>query len=329
MPRKKGVSYPRGPKIPLAKRRQWLERHESGEPLNQIAQKQGYNVRTVTTNVERARQERDFEFAQREQLREALRRHQEDMISQLRRFREAVQAPSAELLIQPIDIGLEDLNGSPELMSRRVIDLGPLTDLGQAVSIECIKGIPSEMCLVEEGYFPGIALREHLPKDPLWRVLDEWKEALLEVFKARAVFNRFLWKWAEDRLHLKVIGSHREPGPHLTTGAIFVLRVGATKRALGDVENAMPWTLQERGGELEAVGGPYSMIVARHLEHSIKEEFLTTLEAVSNTEQAHMAANTYKRLEQHTNQVHRSIDEYVFLHHIPGRCRLCKKLGGQ
>ena len=77
---------PRRAKISAAQRREWLERYERGERQDELAKKAGVNPRTVRDRIERARLERDFELAQREQLREALRSHQKDMLDLLERI---------------------------------------------------------------------------------------------------------------------------------------------------------------------------------------------------------------------------------------------------
>ncbi len=93
--------------ISVVERRNWLENHEKGRALDEIAREVRRDQRTVKTNVERARLERDFEGAEREQLREALRSHQADMLAQLERLMHAVQMP--DLTFRPVlspDLGL-------------------------------------------------------------------------------------------------------------------------------------------------------------------------------------------------------------------------------
>ncbi len=104
--------------ISVVERRNWLEDHEKGRALDEIAREVRRDQRTVKTNVERARLERDFEGAEREQLREALRSHQADMLAQLERLMHAVQMP--DLTFRPVmspDFGLESLLSPKELRS--------------------------------------------------------------------------------------------------------------------------------------------------------------------------------------------------------------------
>ena len=71
---------PKKPKISSGERRKWLERSENGDPIIGIAEGSGRDVRSVRAHIEKARLERNFEYAQRDQLRDALQGHQQDML---------------------------------------------------------------------------------------------------------------------------------------------------------------------------------------------------------------------------------------------------------
>ena len=112
-------------KIASGVRRNWLTLSEQGESTEKIAKDAGRDIRTVRDHIERSRLERDFEAAQREQLREALRAHQQDMMALLGRVRGAVHVP--DLLFNDavgLDYGLEDLWGLADLAKNRESALG-------------------------------------------------------------------------------------------------------------------------------------------------------------------------------------------------------------
>ena len=121
--------------ISAVQRRNWLEDHERGRPLEVIAKEAKRDQRTVKTNVERARLERDFEGAQREQLREALRCHQEDMLALLSRLRQAVHAPELAFnqVVAP-DFGLESLLNPEDLHRNLDVALGPAVSAPEGTS---------------------------------------------------------------------------------------------------------------------------------------------------------------------------------------------------
>ena len=54
-----------------------------------------------------------------------------------------------------------------------------------------------------------------------------------------------------------------------------------------------------------------------------------TIAAMAGREEVQAAAQSFSTLQDRTGRVHDALDEYLLIHHIPGRCGLCKKLGGQ
>ena len=65
-------------------RLEWLKRHERGETPPQIAETDGFDVRTVRKHVELARLERDVRQARTEVLRNALEGHYGDLLDTVR-----------------------------------------------------------------------------------------------------------------------------------------------------------------------------------------------------------------------------------------------------
>ena len=89
----------RKPTIPPAKRRQWLERHEHGERQDEIARKDGVNPRTVSEQIQRARQEREAGEVRAGLLLDAYQRHFEDMLAVAQEVRERSNIPNPNGLL--------------------------------------------------------------------------------------------------------------------------------------------------------------------------------------------------------------------------------------
>ena len=124
---------PKGSKIAIGARRNWLDRSEGGKPIPEIAKEAGRDVRTVREHIERAHLERDFDVAQRDQLREALRDHQRDMLTLLQNLKDSVYVPDlADNTISGIDYGLEDLWGPSDLArNREIVVAAPRSGVGR------------------------------------------------------------------------------------------------------------------------------------------------------------------------------------------------------
>ncbi len=69
----------RKPRIPPGKGREWLEKTESGTPVQEISVKEYYDSRTIKKHIRQAQQEREAHQARAIVLRGALEKHYEDL----------------------------------------------------------------------------------------------------------------------------------------------------------------------------------------------------------------------------------------------------------
>ena len=348
MSRARRPELPREAKIPPAERREWLRRHEEGGTFVSIAREARRNPRTVTAHIEKARLERDFESAQSGQLREALRSHQQDMQELLRGLQQCIHVPDHRVDFSP-GCGLENLVEPEQFHNYSEAGIGPLwtaprgsQDRYPMTSIRSSKNPhaitmtrdldgPKEVKITEEGTRLWRALKEHIGRDPLWRHLSDWKSSLLRELLARADLNRATLKEAEEQFELKVVlNSPVDPKePHLTHSFVPWLRTQVTRRALGEPVNISEQIqpTQSRRGDLVLHDGTE---IVRRIEYNQNDmvQLLKTFEAVVDIEETKTAAKTYKDLLDSTQRVQDAVEEHLLIHHIPGRCRLCKKLGG-
>ena len=328
---------PRISKIAAGERRNWLERSEGGEAILRIAKSVGRDVRTVRQHIEKGRLERDFEVAQREQLRDALRAHQQDMLSLLKDLKDSVYVPElAYVEIVGLDFGLEDLWEPSDLARNRerilrprpsTVENGPDDD-ESAASVKVIRDVngPQDVQLTSESSRLGRALKEHIRQDPLWRHVATWRNALMEEFQRRAELNRAIRKKAEEVFGLAVSWRREPQEPCLSPGTIWWTRTRLTNIALGNYVPAVDEEIRETSpGSLET---KYGQLLTQGLEEP-KTHIEHIIAAMSGHGEVNAAAQSFNNLQAITTNVHNAIDEYLLIHHIPGRCSLCKKLGGQ
>ncbi|MFC1944250.1 hypothetical protein ACFLX5_01955 [Chloroflexota bacterium] len=93
--------------IPITEKRGWLQRFESGESEAYIARNDRRNIRTVKKGIEEARNERDIQLARSEILRDALRRHQDQLMANVRDILSAIEPTQS-------NIQLKDVENRPE-----------------------------------------------------------------------------------------------------------------------------------------------------------------------------------------------------------------------
>lgn len=327
---------PKKPKILSGERRKWLELSENGDPIIGIAKGSGRDVRSVRAHIEKARMERNFEYAQRDQLRGALQVHQRDMLGLLRDLKGSINVPELDNL-EPVglDFGLEDL-WSPSHLARnqesplphRSIVIDGLNDPRSTAIYKVMRNVngPQEIQLVPEVTRLWRALKEHIRQDPLWRHETAWRSACLDKLNSRAELNRAIRKNAEKIFGLKA-GLRGGPAePWLGPGTIAWIRTRMTNDALGNYVRPFEEDLTETSpGSLRSLYGQDLMV---GIEEP-KDKLQRTLSAMEGSREVAAAAESYKRLQESTKTVHEAIDEYLLIHYITGGCGLCQKLGGQ
>ena len=312
---------PRKPKISPSQRRDWLERHERGERQDEIAKNDKVNPRTVREQLERARLELAFDLAQQEQLREALASHQKDMLDLLKRIKSAVEAPMPAYFTPSPDYGLEDLR-PPQLARQEEAGLR----VSEAVNVLRDGDGPRAIRLIEEDSRLWHALKEHLGvKAPIWHSITDWRRALLEELQARAQLNRAIREKAQQNFNLPIQSDSTHP--YLTPAIVPFIRTEITKRAPGEPATNLADSVTRVDGILHHQGHP----LAENLVDTDRalDNLTATLRAMSGAPEAQAAAQAHRKLEDSSKKACDELEDYLLLHHIPGRCGLCRKLGGQ
>ncbi len=86
---------PKGGAIPTTERRSWLERYEQGASIDTIARESRRTQRTVTAQLDRARQERQHDLVQVDLIRDAYRQHYGDLLEVAEELAERCDSPDS------------------------------------------------------------------------------------------------------------------------------------------------------------------------------------------------------------------------------------------
>ena len=315
---------PRGPKIPSAEARKWLQEHEGGASLDKLAARYRKTKRTVADNIDRARQQRSFELAQQDRLQGAVAGHQDDMLGLVERLGDVVHVLPLESSPDPVDFGLEELLEPPDLLR------ACQASIGKGAAIVRDESGPRSVRLTEEDSRPWDFLRQHLgSKDPIWHYLVDWQRALLDEANARARLNRVIVKKAREVFGLPAALGSAAQDPHLTQALPSLARAEITKRSLGQAATDLRDRVRVQHGALEDIQSNKSLSVHLQPKDAEKavENLVNLVDSLTNTTEAHQAADKYRDLESRTNEARAALEEYGFLRYIRGTCSLCKKLG--
>ena len=94
---------PRGGIISPSLRQEWLNEHDRGKRIDQLAKEAGRTPRTVKDQIARARHERDAHEVRIGLLREAYQRHHQDLLDAAEQIRKRAQTPDALGLLNTND----------------------------------------------------------------------------------------------------------------------------------------------------------------------------------------------------------------------------------
>jgi len=307
--------------ISSSQRKDWLDRHERGEAQDAIAEAEKVNPRTVRGQIERARIERAFESAQQQQLGEALRKHQDDMLDLLKRTRMGIEVPSVN-----IDFGFGEPVDSPD----REFTIPLEAAEGYAVNVIIHGGQPIGIRQAEEESRLWRPLKQHLGnKNPLWHHLADWQRALLKEVQARAALSHAIKKRIEVACGLPVLVQSKEQQPHLTTAIIRLIQTEVANRSLGEPPSDFPARLQASGGSLNDTRTASYLTEYVAEPEKVKYALSGIIRGLVDSDEARGMVRVHQELIDCTRKTRDEMEDYLLLHHIPGRCSLCKKLGGQ
>ena len=308
-------------KISPAQRKDWLDRHEHGERQDAIASADEVNPRTVREQIERARLERAFDAAQQEQLGEALRKHQTDILDLLKRTRMGIEVPTLAT-----DFGFGEPMDSPDREVTLPLEAGE----GHAVTVIIHGGQPIWIHQAEEESRLWRALKQHLGnKNLLWRDIAEWQRTVLKEVQARAALSHAIKKKIEVKCGLPVLVQSTGQQPRLTPAIIRLTQTEVASRSLGELPSDFPARLQANGGSLDDPRTASYLTEYVAEPEKVKDALTEIVGDVVDSAEARDVARVHRELRDCTRRTRDEMEDYLLLHHIPGRCSLCKKLGGQ
>lgn len=322
-------------------RRDWLDRVERGDRVDVIARESNRDTRTINTNVERARRERDFAAAQRDRLRDALNAHQQDLLELLRRVGQSAVVPGLDWVATGTDFGLEDLMDD-EATSRNSEVLvappqyssvdhhkNPLRVPGNlGVTVARDRSGPKEVRFAEEGSKQWLMLLEHInQREALWTGVSSYKTALLEECKARAALNRHIKEKVEAATSLYMLSVNQLRAPCVMASLASMVKGLVTHRALSSPESNTLMQIHVSGPGMLATLG--NRVVAEFVKEpeQVKEHLLAVVEEVTNSPETRRAADTYRSVQHNAGELRDTVEDYLILRYISGSCRICKLLG--
>lgn len=294
-------------------KRQWLQYCDQGKSDKWIANYVKCDVRTVVKGIDEATREREAGAARIQLMKDKIGEHQTALVVVLDGIVSMLELPPYNMEIR------RESNGH----------VAPIPLSGALVKPDA----ENELVLVvhEEDSLKWELLKEHLKGDKLWRMINKWKGPFLEHIKARVALLDTAQRLLEKETGLKLIKSANEVPDKggLFPVAVKVFYELAICQALG-VKNET--NLEERligmpDGYVRSGPGGTEYAYAPGFQDECKEKILVALNKLHNSQEKKQVISSYVEAGKITEETKRVAEEISLMRWLPGRCRVCKRMG--
>jgi len=298
-------------KFSIVVKRKWLEKYEGGKAEATIASESKCDVRTVKNGLEEARRERDAQLARSELLKQALVGHQDTLKSALEGTILSLTVPAKDWAVLSWNRNGESIfNKSDDKMEDSLLEAG-----------KAIEEPSTQADLVQD------MLREHLRNDNLWKILSRREKAFSTHRSQRIVLQRTVVSILKEETGYEMV-DRSILGPFVyshTAGDLFfrmTLRWAFGNKNTDWQDEVIADT------DTGAVKYHFSILAeARGAEEECRKKLLQAFDRMKILPEATQIVDSYKKLEQETLKARRTAEEILVLGLIPGRCRVCRRLG--
>ncbi len=128
---------------------------------------------------------------------------------------------------------------------------------------------------------------------------------------------------------MPVLVQYKEQQPHLTSAIIRLTQTEVANRSLSKPPSDFPARLQVSGGSLDDPRTASYLTEYVAEPQKVKDALTEIVGHLVNSAESRGWARVHQELRDCTRKTRDELEDYLLLHHIPGRCSLCKKLGGQ
>jgi len=294
-------------------KRQWLQYREQGKSDKWIANYVKCDVRTIVKGVDKAIREREAGAARIQLMKDKIGEHQTALVVVLDGIVLMLELPPYNLEIR------KESNGriAPIPLSEALVKPNEENEL-----VLFIQG--------EDSLKWGL-LKEHLKGDKLWRMINKWKGPFLEHIKARVTLLDAAQRLIEEEIGLKLIYNANEVPEKggLFPVAVKVFYELAICQALG-IRNET--NLEERligmpDGFVRSGPGGTEYAYAPGFQDECKEKILVALNKLHNSHEKKQVISSYMGAGKITEETKMVAEEISLMRWLPGRCRVCKRMG--
>ncbi len=294
-----------------ADKNKWLELFEAGKTERRIAADDARcDLRTVRKGIEEARRNREGVVIRRELLKDAFRKHQDDLMAKLDRIMSAITLPPKDLTVLSW-LTSEDLvlTGPPETVDQHAINA------------------KMPLAIASEGALTGL-LKEHLRNDTLWKAIAQFEKVYEAHLKARIALQRKVASILQDTTGYELTDQSGAPLPFLYSNAggwLYSVAVGSAFAPVKSVDVERYIVANSEAGNVTYHGS--ILAEATGCEEQTKAALIRALHEVLCVPEVAPVADTYRTLQDAAAKARQTGDGIKLLNMIPGRCEVCRRLG--
>lgn len=297
-------------KIPLIEMRKWLRQYEQGKSVASIARRVRHDVRTVARGIEQARHETQARAARGEMLKEALQKHQEDLAEVIEALRSAIVLPPSSVVLPTKGSAFQRVSLTGGTAER--------SNSGWTVTLDIEGGMKWEL------------FQEHMRRDPIWKVIFEWKKAVAAYLQASFVLRQRVLKVLREATGLEFIESIDKAGNRYLypAGAQFIYEL-IVNSALGISKYAnLERELRIDDPHLNYGQERIPILTAPGAVDEFKAKVQLVFAELQKPAITKEIVTSYMAVEDITRKASKAIEELSLLRLIPGQCRVCRRLLG-
>jgi len=299
-------------KISMSEKRGWLKDLDEGKPAAEIARERKRALKVIKRGIEEARAERDGAAARAEIVKEALMKHQQQLMGIVDRLFEATEIPQADL----------------ELRYEKSGALAPTPLTYSKIIYTPEKGLTVE--LPDENTALWKLLKDHLTRDRIWSTIRNWKEALISYIRARIELESAIKMLIEEETGCRVNATstgdkERDIVYDLTVKLFYTVQI---RNALGipDGTNLQERMVASDDGYVRNGEGGSKLAHCLGKQNECREALITAFNRIRDLREMGRVLSTEAELEKVSNKLRRPLEDIRLMGLVPGRCRICSRI---
>lgn len=284
---------------------------DQGKTEAQIAKALKHDPRTIARGIEEAIKDRRLTHAEDDLLRTALQKHQNQLTDVLDDIDSILVMPSYNLVLR------EEKDGILARVQLAGASIRPISEEFMVVEI------------TKENELVWELFREHLKQDHIWDSLKQWRSALQDYIRSIWHFKQAIKTKLEETTGLKYIKRQDDNVSEylLPEGTDLIYEV-KIKIILGipdatDLENNM--ITGDDNFIRHGPGGTKFAYCSNKAE--CRDKIASVSTSLPSTSEASKVRISYQQLVGITGKMKREVEEIKLLNMVPGKCRVCRRLG--